>query len=142
MGTLGEPDLRCATGETPSSELVPDSASESELSAPVGGRILIVEDEYLIGISAEDALIAAGFTVLAVATNAAEAIRLAVAETPDLVLMDIRLGEGPDGIAAAAEIIERTGIRCVFATARTDDTTRHRAASSKPLGWLAKPYDA
>jgi hypothetical protein len=58
----------------------------------------VVEDEYFIGISDEDALIEAGFTVVAIATNAAEGIRLAVVEMPDLVLMDIRLGEGPDGV--------------------------------------------
>ena len=28
-----------------------------------------------------------------------------------------------------------------MATAFTDDSTRWRAASVQPLGWLAKPYD-
>ena len=45
------------------------------------------------------------------------------------------------GIAAAAEILERTGIRCLMATALTDNRTRARAALAQPLGWLAKPYD-
>ena len=37
--------------------------------------------------------------------------------------------------------MERTGIRRLMATAFTDDSTRWRAASVQPLGWLAKPYD-
>ena len=41
----------------------------------------------------------------------AEAVSLAVAQLPDLVLMDIRLAGNTDGIEAAARVLERTGTR-------------------------------
>jgi DNA-binding NarL/FixJ family response regulator len=104
-------------------------------------RVLIVEDETLLSMVVEDALTDQGYEVVGTARSEREAVMLAVAHAPDLVLMDIRLAGNSDGIAAAAEILERTGIRCLMATAFTDERTRQRAAPVQPLGWLAKPYD-
>lgn len=105
------------------------------------GRVLIVEDEYFVALDTEDALSAAGFTVVGMAATADEAIALAGAERPDVVLMDIRLAGPRDGIAAAAEIRRRFGIPSLFATAHADAATRARGdGAATPLGWLAKPY--
>src|SRR5215468_9409911 len=104
-------------------------------------RVLIVEDEILLSMVVEDALTDEGYEVVGTARSEPEAVSLAVAHVPDLVLMDIRLAGNTDGIEAAAQILERTGIRCLMATAFTDDRTRARAAPVQPLGWLAKPYD-
>jgi DNA-binding response OmpR family regulator len=105
------------------------------------GRVLIVEDEILLCMVLEDALSYEGYCVVGVARTAREAVALAVARAPDLVLMDINLLGDVDGIAAARQILEQTGIRCLMATAHTDEETRCRAASVRPLGWLVKPYD-
>jgi CheY-like chemotaxis protein len=105
------------------------------------GRILIVEDEYFISLDAEDALSSAGYTVVGIATTAAEAVEMAEAERPDMVLMDIRLDGSRDGIDAAAEILSRLGIPSLFATAHADAGTRARGDNAaSPLGWLSKPY--
>lgn len=105
------------------------------------GRVLIVEDEFFVAMDAEDSLTAAGFTVIGIAATADAAVTLAESQSPDIVLMDIRLVGRRDGIDAAAEIKERFGIPCVFATAHSDPTTRHRAEmAAAPLGWLSKPY--
>lgn len=105
------------------------------------GRVLIVEDEFFVAMDAEDSLTAAGFTVIGIAATADAAVTLAESQSPDIVLMDIRLVGRRDGIDAAAEIRDRFGIPCVFATAHSDPTTRHRAEeAAAPLGWLSKPY--
>jgi CheY-like chemotaxis protein len=103
-------------------------------------QVLIVEDDYLIAALAEETLSAAGYVLLTTATTAAEAIRTAVSEKPDIILMDIRLAGARDGIFAAGQILDQTGIRCIFTTAHTDAATRDRAAATRPLGWLPKPY--
>jgi DNA-binding NarL/FixJ family response regulator len=105
------------------------------------GRVLIVEDEVLLCMVVEDALTHEGYEIVGIARSADEAVSIAVARRPDLVLMDIRLAANTDGIAAAAEILERTGIRSLMATAHTDATTLERAQAAHPLGWLPKPYD-
>ncbi|MGK7865400.1 response regulator [Falsiroseomonas sp. E2-1-a4] len=100
-----------------------------------------MEDEYFVALDAEDALSAAGFIVVGVATTAEEAAELAAASKPDIVLMDIRLAGSRDGIDAAAEIRGRLGIPSLFATAHSDAATRSRGdAAAAPLGWLSKPY--
>ena len=64
-------------------------------------RILIVEDEALLAESLSQFLDFAGHQVVAVAADGASALREVAKERPDLVLMDIRLGGGSDGIETA-----------------------------------------
>jgi DNA-binding NarL/FixJ family response regulator len=107
-----------------------------------GGRILVVEDEYLVASEIEAELVAAGFEVPGLARTADEAVRLALSLRPTLVIMDIRLAGRRDGIDAALEIFRSSGIRSIFATAYGDPRTRARAEAAFPLGWLTKPYTA
>lgn len=103
-------------------------------------RILVVEDDFLVALQVETALTDAGFDLAGVASSAEEAIQLATAHRPALVLMDIRLSGKRDGIDAALELFRDLGIRCIFATAHQDRDAVRRAAPAKPLGWLPKPY--
>jgi DNA-binding NarL/FixJ family response regulator len=103
-------------------------------------KILIVEDDHLVALDLETALLEAGFAVTGIAGSAEEAVALARAERPDLVLMDIRLAGRRDGVDAALDLYREEGIRCLFATAHSDSDMRRRANDAKPLGWLAKPY--
>ena len=102
--------------------------------------VLIVEDDFLVGMQSESALAEAGFDVVGIATTAEEALELARQHHPLLAVMDIRLVGHRDGIDAAGELFRELGIRCVFATAHDDQRTRERAELFAPLGWLAKPY--
>ncbi len=103
-------------------------------------RILIVEDDFLAATDMEASLSEAGYQVAGIADRADEAVRLAKAESPTLVIMDIRLVGKVDGVDAALEIFRDTGIRCIFATAHHDARMRARAERAAPLGWLPKPY--
>ena len=103
-------------------------------------RILVVEDDFLIAMQTEAALAAAGFHVIGTAATAEHALELAEKERPALAVMDIRLASKRDGIDAARELYHGLNIRCIFATAHDDESTRKRAAPYAPLGWLAKPY--
>jgi DNA-binding NarL/FixJ family response regulator len=110
-------------------------------SLPSGSsKLLVVEDEYLVAMDIEATLRDAGFTVVGIAVSAEEAVALARAHGPDLVIMDIRLAGPRDGVDAALELFRESGVRCIFATAHSDVTTRLRAEPALPLGWLAKPY--
>ena len=115
-------------------QTLPDRALEK------AAGVLIVEDDFLIAMQAEDALTDAGIIVVGVASTAEEAILLARQHKPVLAVMDIRLAGQRDGIEAAEELFRELGIKCVFATAHGDQRTRSRAEPFAPLGWLAKPY--
>ena len=103
-------------------------------------RILIVEDDVLIATQMEAALAGDGFEIAGIASTGKEALQLAEARSPTLVVMDIRLAGDRDGIDTALELFRLHGIRCIFASAHSDDGTRRRAAPAAPLGWLQKPY--
>jgi two-component system, response regulator PdtaR len=117
----------------------PDEASPAT-AIRKAARLLIVEDDHLVAMELEHVLLDAGFEVSGTAVTAEEAVRLAVEEKPDLVIMDIRLAGPRDGVDAAVELFGKTGIRCIFATAHQDAGTRLRAQPAQPLAWLSKPY--
>ena len=133
----------------PTASQAPTSAPETHcerrvrssiLSPEAKGRVLIVEDDVPLSAVVEDTLTYEGYAVVGTARSAEEAISMALDHGPDLVLMDVKLLDNSDGIAAAGEILERTGIRCLMATGQTDARTKARAALVQPLGWLPKPY--
>ena len=126
---------------TPAPETHCERRAPSEVSSPEAkGRVLIVEDDVPLSTVIEDTLTYEGYAVVGTARSAEQAISMAVDHGPDLVLMDVKLLDNSDGIAAAGEILERTGIRCLMATGQTDAKTKARAALVQPLGWLPKPY--
>ncbi len=109
---------------------------------PPARRVLVVEDEFFLAVQIEEWLLDNGLEVVDVVHTADEAIAVADAERPDLVIMDIRLASETDGISAALEILDRTGIRCIFATAYADAATRERGEKARPFAWLRKPFTA
>lgn len=106
----------------------------------VGKKVMIVEDDHLVALEAESALLEAGFNVVGIAASNEEAIALAHAAKPDIVIMDIRLAGKRDGIDTALQLFSESGLRSIFASAHSDSATRSRAQPARPLGWLSKPY--
>jgi DNA-binding NarL/FixJ family response regulator len=122
-----------------------NSSTQQTNNAPLGKerplRILIVEDEILTADYTKYLLLEMGYEVCGHATNAAAAVRMADTYRPDLVLMDITLGRGEDGISAARRIGEQLGIRSLFVTAYGDRVTLDRVQTVNPLGVVLKPFD-
>lgn len=102
--------------------------------------VLIVEDQILIAWQLQELLEEAGYRVLAVASNPAEAIAAAGQERPDFALMDIRLDSGTSGIDAARELYDRWKVRSIYVSANLDPRTRAEAAPYRPLGFIGKPF--
>jgi len=108
----------------------------------VSVRVLIVEDEIIHAMALADAIPLWGFQVVDMVTSGEEAICVAEAERPDVVLMDINLHGSIDGIFAAREIIGRLGIPVIFMTGYDDEKTLRAAEEVGPLAFLVKPLDA
>jgi two-component system, cell cycle sensor histidine kinase and response regulator CckA len=104
-------------------------------------RVLVVEDEAIVAMDISARLRALGYEVAGPASTGEEAIRAAVSSRPDLVLMDIMLRGGMDGVEAACRIREATGAPVVYLTAYADESTLRRAKIAEPLGYLLKPFE-
>ena len=73
-------------------------------------RILIVEDEIVVGESIRAFLEISAHLILDIVATGSEAIQIAARTVPDLVLMDIHLRGEMDGIMAADRIYQQLGI--------------------------------
>lgn len=104
-------------------------------------RVLIVEDEIINAMALAEVIPGWGCVVVDMVASGEEAIRLAEAARPDVVLMDISIQGPTDGLRAAREIIDRLGIPVVFMTGFDDETTLQAAKALKPLAVLVKPLD-
>lgn len=103
-------------------------------------RIMVVEDEAVVARDIAAQLTMLGYVPAGHATRGQEAITLALALRPDLILMDVQLGGTMDGITAAGEIRAQTMIPVVFLTAFSSDETLERAKKVHPYGYILKPF--
>jgi diguanylate cyclase (GGDEF)-like protein len=106
----------------------------------MGARILVVEDEVIIGQDIRRILLGFGYEVPAVAATGTEALREADAQPPDFVLMDIKLRGPLDGIETATRLQERHNAAIVYLTSHSDEATLARAKATSPYGYLVKPF--
>ena len=104
-------------------------------------RILVVEDEAVVALDVEDRLRRLGHQVVGTADSSASALAQAAEVRPDLVLMDIALRDGGDGIAAAERLRAELAVPVVFVTAFADAETLERAKRVSPHGYIVKPFD-
>lgn len=111
-------------------------------SPPPAPRILIVEDEAVTALDLSGQLRQMGCEVCGIADTFESAVATARRERPDLILMDVRLRDGDDGVEAAMRICADHETAVVFLSAHSDDTTLHRALAVAPFGYLVKPFRA
>ncbi|OOC55187.1 MULTISPECIES: response regulator [Nocardiopsis] len=104
-------------------------------------RVLLADDQALVRAGFRALLdSAADIEVVAEAADGEEAVRLACAERPDVVLMDIRM-PGVDGLAAAGRVLADPGLestRIVILTTFDLDEYIFEALRSGVSGFLVK----
>ncbi len=103
--------------------------------ALTGCRVLVVEDEVLIGMVLEDILEMLGCALVGSAATMDEAWRLATDSAFDVAILDVNIGADP--IFPLAENIQERGIPIIFATGSLPDSLPERFREC-PV--LEKPY--
>ena len=103
-------------------------------------KTLIVEDEIFVARDLQMHLEQMGYAVASMVPSGEQAIQEIENEIPDLVLMDIVLQEGMDGIEAAEIIHSRFDIPVIFLTAHEDKAIFERAKKAEPFGYVTKPF--
>ena len=102
-------------------------------------RILIVEDDPIIGMDLQETVGKMGWKVCGCFESGEEAVARAAGLRPDLILMDVRLSGDIDGIDAAGEILKTVFVPVIFLTAHADEELFHRARKVGPHSYLLKP---
>ncbi len=103
-------------------------------------KILIVEDDTFIAEDIASNLRSAGYQVTGIADQGEEALRLAAANPPDLVLMDIMIQGVDDGIEVATKLKNQGNYPVIFISSLYDKENLQRAQALKPANYLTKPF--
>ena len=103
-------------------------------------KIMICEDEVIIGHELRENLESLGYQVVGPVTTGEKAVERALTEKPQVVLMDVRLAGRLDGISAADVIRRNAGPPVIFLTAFSDKELVERAKEVEPFGYLLKPF--
>lgn len=109
------------------------------LRANAAARVLIIEDEPIIALDIQDLVEKCGHSVVGIAASETEAVQIARAERPSLVLADINLGAGGDGATAVARILRDVTAPVIFVTAFPERLLTGDAV--EPAFVITKPFD-
>jgi DNA-binding NarL/FixJ family response regulator len=108
----------------------------------VAVNVLLADDHRLLLEGLNNLLTAHGVRVVGMARDGLEAIALARAHEPDVILMDIRMPRC-DGLAATRRIkAEMPNTVIVILTTSTEDQDLFEAVKSGAFGYLLKSMDA
>ena len=118
------------------------AAAQQEVAKPESGRarILIVEDDNVVALLLQHTLTRLDYEVAGLAFTSSQAVELVESTRPDLVLMDINLGPGGDGIQTADRIMQELHVPVVYLTAYSEDAILRRARGTGAYGYLVKPF--
>ena len=114
--------------------------AREHLRSGAAARVLIIEDEPIIALDIQELVERCGHSVVGIASTEAEAVEIAEAERPGLVLADINLGAGGDGTSAVARILRTvTTMPVIFVTAYPERLLTGEAL--EPAFVITKPFD-
>lgn len=103
-------------------------------------KILVVEDEMIIGAKLSMLLNNLGYDVAAVLPRGEEAVSHLKENNADIVILDINLKGELDGIETATQLQKDSNIPIIYLTANADEATFNRAKTTKPAAFISKPF--
>lgn len=102
--------------------------------------ILVIEDEMLIAYDIKQILEKEGYEVIIGITSVDKAIRLIDEVSPILVLIDINLNHGNEGINLGRYLLALDRLPYIYVTSYTDKITIDEVKDTRPHGFIAKPF--
>ncbi|UFN50584.1 response regulator [Roseomonas sp. OT10] len=114
-------------------------AARSVLKATAATEVLVIEDEPIIAMDIRQLVEGCGHRVVGMASGESEAVELARSLRPGLILADVNLGPGGDGISAVERILREQSIPVIFVTAYPERLLT--AERLEPAFIISKPFE-
>lgn len=114
-------------------------AARAQLTDQAVTSVLVIEDEPIIAFDIVRIVTEMGHAVVGTATTKDEAIAMAKAKDPGIVLADIKLGDGSSGIDAVGEILESMDVPVIFVTAYPERLLT--GERKEPAYLVTKPFE-
>ncbi|KHK90563.1 response regulator [Novosphingobium malaysiense] len=99
------------------------------------GKVLIVEDEFLLALQLEDILEDGGHAVIGTVPDAASLAKLG--DAPDVALVDLNLRDGLTGPEVARQLALQFGARVIYVTANPKQIG---SPAPTAVGIVQKPF--
>src|SRR5476651_236178 len=103
------------------------------------GKILIVEDEFIIASDLRMILEGAGYEIAGIAASVPKALEIIKLKRPAWVFLDIYLSGKLTGIDLA-KILVKMNIPFIYVSANSNQSVLRDARMTKPYGFLVKPF--
>lgn len=110
-----------------------------DISRISASRILIIEDDPIIALDNSEIVRQMGHEVIGTAARQSEALKLASENRPDLILADIQLADGDDGMVTVREILTTTKVPVIFVTGFPERLLT--GSTLEPAFVVTKPFD-
>ena len=104
-------------------------------------HVMIVEDESIVAMDLAAGLEHDGYTVVEIADNYEDAVRIFSSAHVDILLMDIHIHGQKDGVDTATALMKIRQVPLIYLTAFTDAATVERVKHTNPAAFLTKPYN-
>lgn len=115
-------------------------AARGQLADELCSDVMIIEDETIIALHIKSIVKEIGHNVVGVSRTHGEAVEMAKAAMPELVLADICLADGSSGIDAVKDILDRMDVPVIFVTAFPERLLT--GERPEPTYLITKPFDA
>jgi DNA-directed RNA polymerase specialized sigma24 family protein/CheY-like chemotaxis protein len=109
-----------------------------EIAEQISAKVLVIEDEPLIGLDLETIVTEIGHEVVGIAPTRTEAVNMARSSRPGLVLADVQLADGSSGIDAVNDILTDINVPVIFITAYPERLLTGERA--EPAFLITKPF--
>lgn len=104
-------------------------------------NILLVEDEFLLAALLESQEKEWGHNIIKHVASGEQAVESINQHEPDLVIMDIMLKGGMDGIEAVNQARQTNDFEVIYLTGNSDPEVRKRAWDTNPIDVIDKPIE-
>ena len=104
-------------------------------------RILIVEDDMIIGANVSLLLTNLGYEITGLVPRGEEAVVHVRENPPHILLLDINLKGDLNGIDTAKAIQKHADIPIIYLTANSDSATFELAKETRPKALITKPFN-
>ena len=113
--------------------------AQLDISQRAMANILIIEDDAIIALNNAEIVREMGHKVIGTAARQAEALALVQKTAPDLILADIQLAEGDNGITTVQEILRSTDVPVIFVTGFPERLLTGKTL--EPAFVITKPFE-
>ena len=103
-------------------------------------KILIVENNIAVARNLQERLEKFGYEVVGISISSEETMEGVKTLTPDLIIMNMRLRKGTDGIKTGALVRSKHDTPIIYMTEFAGQATLRQAKSTGPFGYIFIPF--